>query len=69
MSPGFRTLAVAEADPSPDGSKDARSPVREYRPPGSVRGAHGNVCSYRDPPPKAAVCGSPAVTTGCPRQR
>jgi hypothetical protein len=22
--------------------------VREYRPPGSVRGAHGNVCPYRD---------------------
>jgi hypothetical protein len=27
---------------------DLKSPVREYRPPGSVRGAPGNRCPYLD---------------------
>jgi hypothetical protein len=29
---------------------DVKSPVREYRPPGSVRGAPGNRCPYLDTP-------------------
>jgi hypothetical protein len=34
---------------------EVKSPVRENRPPGSVRGAPGNRRPYRDPPPERAL--------------
>ena len=44
-----------------------KSPVREYRPPGSVRGAPGNRRPYRDPKHAAAPWQSPADSGPSPR--
>jgi hypothetical protein len=43
--PRITTLGPTNVSPS---NTQGGSPVREYRPPGSVRGASGNVCPYRD---------------------
>src|SRR5258708_2842637 len=40
------------------------SPVRESRPPGSVRGASSNGCPYRDRPPKDCSTKGKRSTTG-----
>ena len=68
------TRAVRMTDPTGKTScerrrrANAKSPVREYRPPGSVRGAPGNRCPYLDkpnpcPPPLPISAFAPVVSS------